>query len=95
MATDNTRRAEAQHEVLHALLALIGSLAVAPMPQTQAVSRIRVMATLASDGDFAVLRGHVEDVLRNTEARDANMENVVRHCHELRRKIKEHYHILV
>jgi hypothetical protein len=94
MASDNTRRAVAQHEVGHALLSLVASIALASIPVTQAIARVRALTTLAQDGDFAVLRKLIEDILRDPESQGVHMENVVRHCHELRRKLREHHHIL-
>lgn len=104
MATDNTRRENARHEIGHTALSLIGSLAIAPIPVEDAIGRVHTIAALVdyardekayANGqlDLQVLRGYVEDILRN-HANAPTMENVVRHCHELRRKVREYQRMI-
>lgn len=87
MATNRTQTFAAWHEVGHAVLSLVGSIAVANLPITDATTTIHALTGRWEANDVDAMRRHVEKILRE-QSGQPNMENVVRHCHELRQKCR-------
>lgn len=92
MATNATHAVQQAAIVRHALLALLGALAYAALPDDTTLDLVRELATYADDP--RQLKAVVERILRE-HSHAAGMDNVVRLCHELRGEIKQYQRIPV